>query len=278
MDCPNCGRGTTLSVTKTRHAVDGTIERSRRCSGCGRSFSTFERFSESSLHVRKSDGAVVPFGRRRLHRSVEKALVRRYRPPELDALIGKVVARVYGDAVNGVVDSRALGDAVLTELKRLDPASHIRFALVHAGRLDRQSGGGWTQVAQMRRWLHEQYPSVAHRQMPGRLTTVVKRDGSRERYDRRKLERSIGLAAKGRESPDALWRRSEQVADTVERILIDQPMVTSGQIAAEILRVFRRWDHIAFLRFASTAKGFDSPEDFEAEAGSLLQREQRPPE
>lgn len=112
---------------------------------------------------------------------------------------------------------------------------------------------------------------------PGSLTTVVKRDGTRQPYERQKLERSIGFAAKGREGAEELRERSVEVAAIVEAALFDQPMVTTGQIAAEILRVFRRWDHIAYLRFASTSKGFDSPEDFAAEAASLVRLPQRAP-
>ncbi|MFN8124085.1 MAG: ATP cone domain-containing protein [Thermoleophilia bacterium] len=238
---------------------------------------TREDFAESALQVRKGDGRLVPFNRDRLRRSVERALVRSYPSEKLDGLVARIVSTGSAEAVNGVVDSAAIGAAALTELKALDPASHIRFALVHVGRLDRARGGGWTDVAQVRRWLHEQYPDLPHRPSPGQITTVVKRNGEREKFDRTKLERSIGRAAKGREAPDALRRRSAEVADMVERILFDQPVVTSGQIAAEILRVFRRWDHIAFLRFASTAKGFRSPEDFETEARPLMNREQRPP-
>ncbi|MFN8108359.1 MAG: ATP cone domain-containing protein [Thermoleophilia bacterium] len=268
-----------MAVTKTRQADGGVIERSRRCSKCGRTFSTYERFTDRALHVRKSDGTVVPFGRNRVRRSIEKAVVRPYREEQLERLVRRVVARAHAEAKNGVIDSVALGDIVLGELRVLDPASHIRFALVHLGRLDRGGkGGGWSEIAQVRRWLSKEYPHLMHRPIPGRLATVVKRNGRREPYDRTKLERSIGYAAKGREPADALRRRSEQVADIVEGSLHDQPMVTSGQIAAAILGVFREWDHIAFLRFASTAKLFDSPEDFEAEAGTLLLQKQRPPE
>jgi len=49
----------------------------------------------------------------------------------------------------------------------------------------------------------------------------------------------------------------------------DQPLVTSGQIASEILESLRRRDQVAYLRFASTAKRFRSPEDYEAEATAL---------
>jgi transcriptional regulator NrdR family protein len=46
-------------------------------------------------------------------------------------------------------------------------------------------------------------------------------------------------------------------------------LVTSGQIAAEILHALRKRDHVAFLRYASTAKGYRSAEDYESESVPL---------
>lgn len=177
MDCPNCGPGPRLSVTKTRHQPDGAIERTRRCDRCERSFSTFERFAETALHVRKSDGSVVPFAASRLRRSIERALVRR--PPEekFREMIGNVVTTAYAVSEHGVVDSSVLGEIVLSELKRMDEASQIRFALVHVGRRDRRLRGGmapapgddgWTEAAQVRRWLLEEYPWLVRWAIPGR--------------------------------------------------------------------------------------------------------------
>jgi len=59
------------------------------------------------------------------------------------------------------------------------------------------------------------------------------------------------------------------VAKAVYRALSDQPTVTSAQLASEILHVLRKKDHIAFLRYASTAKRYQSVEDYEDEAVAL---------
>jgi transcriptional repressor NrdR len=102
----------------------------------------------------------------------------------------------------------------------------------------------------------------------------VKHDGRREPFDRGKLERSIGRAAKGRgASPAAVHGLATEVAQDVLNELGEQPVVTAGQIASEILRSLRRRDHIGFLRYASTAKGYLSREDYEFEAVALRRDE-----
>ena len=77
------------------------------------------------------------------------------------------------------------------------------------------------------------------------------------------------MAAKGRNSKEVVEKLATAVAGDVEAALGDQPRITSGQIASEILRSLRRRDHIAYLRYASTAKRFRSPEDYENEVASL---------
>lgn len=43
----------------------------------------------------------------------------------------------------------------------------------------------------------------------------------------------------------------------------------TGQIAAEVMRILRKRNHIAYLRYASLVKSFKAPEDYEAEAVAL---------
>ncbi len=119
------------------------------------------------------------------------------------------------------------------------------------------------------RWLHEDYPELEFYDPPARLRTVVKRNGDRQSFSRKKLEQSIGYSSKGRGTRQQVYKLAQLVASDVEAALGDQAMVTSGQIASEILRSLRQRDHVAYLRFASTAKRFASPQDYEAEAVGL---------
>lgn len=270
MHCPNCGSTRRQQVKETRRSPEGRIVRRRRCPDCGEDFHTVEQLADTGLHVRKSDGRIVRFNRNAIRRGLAEAAVRKYDPDRLNLLIDNVVAEVYPHADNGVVPSSVIGEAVLKYFRSFDEVSQIRFALVHIGRIDRAGDRrGWSSVADFRRWLGEAYPQVVGARVATRLYEVVKRDGSYQRFDRQKLERGIGVAAKGRGTDRDVERLATEVANEVERTLSDQPLVTSGQISSEILRSLRRRDHVAYLRFASTAKHFRTPEDYEAEALAL---------
>jgi transcriptional regulator NrdR family protein len=99
---------------------------------------------------------------------------------------------------------------------------------------------------------------------------VVKvRKGTRERFDRDKLKIAASIACKGRGSTEDVDRLSSDVANDVVAAIGSQPIVTTGQISAEVLRSLRDRDDIAYLRYASTVKRFATVLDYKAEALAL---------
>lgn len=269
MHCPHCRSEVRGGVQETRRASGEGIARRRRCGSCGGHFRTLEQVSGLNLRVRKSDGRLVAFTREKVRRAILKSAVRPRQLRRIDEVVDAVVADAVREADGeGVVSSDRLGDSTLRNLKQLDPVSYVRYALVQIGRLDQ--GRGWSDVSDFRSWLADRFPEVQYFRPPVNLSEVVKKDGTRETFELEKLERSIGLAAKGRGANDLAVRRfAGQVAQDVRRALSEQPLVTSGQIAAEILHVLRKRDHIAFLRYASTAKDYRAVGDYETEAVAL---------
>lgn len=71
----------------------------------------------------------------------------------------------------------------------------------------------------------------------------------------------------GRANSDTL---SRFVAQRVLHDLGGQPIVLSSQLAAGVLECLRRTDDIAYLRWASIAKSFDSVNAFDEEARALI--------
>ncbi|HEY1520745.1 MAG TPA: ATP cone domain-containing protein [Solirubrobacteraceae bacterium] len=114
----------------------------------------------------KSDGRVVPFDEDNVRRSVRRAAVDPQRLQRVDELLEAVIASAQSLAEKNVIDSSTIGGLVLGQLKRLDRASHVRFALVHLGRLDRLAGGGWGGIGEVRDWLVDQYPDLQHYRPP----------------------------------------------------------------------------------------------------------------
>lgn len=271
MLCPKCASDAKSEVKETRLAPDGGIRRRRRCPDCFHDFYTVEHVSGDHLRVRKSSGGEQLYERSKLRLGIVKAAVRPHHVDKLSELVESITQEAQQRAQDGLVDSKTLSQVVLRHLKDFDQVTHVRFALTQLGRRDQSDlQRGWTRSADFRRWLTDEYPRLETSHPSAKLSVVVKRDDRREPFDRKKLERSIGLVSKGRGRTDEeVHNFATQVANLVEQELSDQAIVTSGQIAAEILRCLRHIDHVAAIRYASTAKRFVSVEDYEIEALGL---------
>jgi transcriptional repressor NrdR len=99
---------------------------------------------------------------------------------------------------------------------------------------------------------------------------VIKRDGSKEPYDRVKVTAGVDKAIKNRPvSEEQVARLAERVEQKLRR---KGPEVTTQEVGIEILAQLRRLDEVAYLRFASVYKDFQEVSDFERELGLLLQK------
>ena len=99
---------------------------------------------------------------------------------------------------------------------------------------------------------------------------VLKRDGSRDPFDRAKLESGILKAIKNRPvSPEQVQRVVQRVEERLRR---KGPEVTSQAVGVEVLASLAKLDQVAYMRFASVYKDFQEITDFERELGVLLQK------
>jgi len=100
---------------------------------------------------------------------------------------------------------------------------------------------------------------------------VLKRDGSREPWDRDKMVAGIRKAIVNRPVDDdqvaALANRVE------ERLRRKGPEITSQQVGVEVLQGLQKLDQVAYLRFASVYKDFQEAGDFERELGRMAPKE-----
>lgn len=93
---------------------------------------------------------------------------------------------------------------------------------------------------------------------------VQKRNGTVEVFDRDKVVQGVRRACQGRKvSEDALKRLAQQVEETVRGAGSSQ--IATNDIGLAILAPLRELDEVAYLRFASVYKSFESAEDFESE-------------
>lgn len=103
--------------------------------------------------------------------------------------------------------------------------------------------------------------------------SVIKRDGTRVPYDRRKIVESMRAAAYKRPvSPERL----EQAADEVEEYLLThfEKEVSSQTIGERVAEVLRKVDPVAYVRFASVYRRFEDVGDFIEEAREVIERRQ----
>ena len=100
---------------------------------------------------------------------------------------------------------------------------------------------------------------------------VVKKDGKRERFERKKLLNGILKACEKRNIP---LEKIEKVADDVESDLRkrDSVEVESKVIGEIAMRKLKSLDKIAYIRFASVYQEFEDLQRFEEELEKLLKK------
>jgi len=98
--------------------------------------------------------------------------------------------------------------------------------------------------------------------------TVVKRSGATEPFSREKAVNGVRKACKGRPvSEDDLARLGSTVEDTLRAS--GWAEVPAHEVGLAILGPLRELDEVAYLRFASVYRAFESADDFETEIALL---------
>ena len=104
--------------------------------------------------------------------------------------------------------------------------------------------------------------------------TVVKKSGATEPFSREKVISGVRKACKGRPvSADDLAVLGSRVEDTLRSS--GWAEVPAHEVGLAILGPLRELDEVAYLRFASVYRAFESADDFETEI-ALLRAERSP--
>lgn len=100
------------------------------------------------------------------------------------------------------------------------------------------------------------------------MLMILKRSGVTEQFCREKVIAGVGRACQGRPvSEDALAQLGQQVEDAVRAL--GRAQLPAHEVGLAVLGPLRDLDEVAYLRFASVYRGFESLSDFEAEIGRL---------
>jgi transcriptional repressor NrdR len=97
---------------------------------------------------------------------------------------------------------------------------------------------------------------------------VAKRSGVTEPFNRDKIVRGVRRACQGRPvSEDQLAILAQRVEDVIRSRGSGE--VPSHEVGVAVLGPLRELDEVAYLRFASVYRGFESLADFEEEIATL---------
>jgi transcriptional repressor NrdR len=98
---------------------------------------------------------------------------------------------------------------------------------------------------------------------------VVKRDGRKETYSREKIVKGLKRALEKRPITDDGFKK---LTNSIERDLqiLRKSEVTSDQIGQIVMKNLKRFDQVAYIRFASVYESFKDAHEFRRELNKLL--------
>ncbi len=131
MKCPYCDYAGT-KVLDSRPANDNkSIRRRRECEKCTRRFTTFEMVEETPFIVIKKDGSREEFSRDKILRGLIRACEKRPVPVEMLEVIVSEVEKEVRTTAQAEVESREIGELVMSQLYPVDEVAYVRFASVY---------------------------------------------------------------------------------------------------------------------------------------------------
>ncbi len=131
MHCPFCS-ATETKVIDSRLVGEGRqVRRRRECLTCAERFTTYEEAELALPRLVKSDGSRQPFNEEKLRSGFLKALEKRpVASEDIEAAVDRVKFRLRASGEREI-PSRAVGEAVMNELRDLDQVAYVRFASVY---------------------------------------------------------------------------------------------------------------------------------------------------
>lgn len=106
---------------------------------------------------------------------------------------------------------------------------------------------------------------------------VVKRDGRREPFERAKIQRGLARALEKRPiSQMSIENFVNEIEDEAAQLAKASDEVSTEAIGSMVLRRLYDLDKVAYIRFASVYRKYDTPDEFIKEIESLQRGERKP--
>ena len=131
MHCPFCSAVDT-KVIDSRLVADGNnVRRRRECITCAERFTTYEAAELVMPRIIKAGGIREPFNEDKMTAGLMKALEKRPVSIErVEEAVTKIKASLRSTGEREI-DSRTLGELVMSQLRDLDEVAFVRFASVY---------------------------------------------------------------------------------------------------------------------------------------------------
>jgi len=115
---------------------------------------------------------------------------------------------------------------------------------------------------------------TTYEQIEELLPAIVKKDGRRESYDRRKVMAGIQRACEKRPVPT---ETIDAVVDQIEKDLheLGKKEISSSVIGERVMRELHKLDQVAYVRFASVYREFEDLGEFMNELQGLLKKKKK---
>lgn len=129
MQCPFCS-SSQIAVTNSRPTMEQSqVWRRRKCLDCNELFTTHEVIDLTHLVVIKSSGKKEKYSRVKLYSGIYNATVSS-RPTERQKLVERITQSVEKQILHlkqKEIESKTIGEIVLTTLKKYSPGAFLAF-------------------------------------------------------------------------------------------------------------------------------------------------------
>ena len=131
MKCPSCSADDDKVLESRAVRGGAAIRRRRTCLQCGRRFTTYEEILREGLVVAKRDGRLEEFSRAKLENGVLRSCLKRpVSRQKIDYVVDGIIEALEAKYENEI-PAKAIGDAVMEELLKLDEVAYIRYASIY---------------------------------------------------------------------------------------------------------------------------------------------------
>jgi len=136
----------------------------------------------------------------------------------------------------------------------------------------RQNGSGST-IRRRRECLHCGYRFTSYERIEEKPLMVVKKDGRREPFDIKKIERGIRITVEKRHiGQDTIEELLQEIEDEVVLKAQAKREISSKIIGEIALKKLYHIDTVAYIRFASVYRAFDNVDQFVQEIESITHK------